>query len=88
MSEDQLKAFLEKVKTDKDFKKKLESASDIDSLLQIAKDAGFTIPTTDFQESLTDKELEVTFAAVKDTSINHCSTWDYQCTVFGVCPRG
>ena len=40
MPEDTVKAFLEKVNSDEDFRKKLHSAADDESILSIAKEAG------------------------------------------------
>ena len=45
MSEEQLKAFLEKVKADTSLQEKLKAASDADAVVAIAKAAGFTITT-------------------------------------------
>ena len=60
MSEEQLKAFLEKVKTDTSLQEKLNAAADAD-VVAIAKAAGFTITTEDLnshRQNLTDDELE------------------------------
>ena len=40
MSEEQLKAFLEKVKADTSLQEKLKGAADADTVLAIAKEAG------------------------------------------------
>ena len=62
MSEEQLKAFLEKVKADTSLQEKLKAASDADAVVAIAKAAGFTITTevlnSDSQTELTEDELE------------------------------
>ena len=61
MSEEQLKAFLEKVKADTTFKEKLNRAADADAVVEIAKEAGFSITAEDMQSStveLSDEELE------------------------------
>ena len=64
MSEDQLKAFLEKVKSDTSLQEKLNGAADADAALQIAKEAGFAITAEDIQSmqsstvELSDEELE------------------------------
>ena len=42
MSEEQLKAFLEKVKDDTSLQEKLRAASDADAVAAIAKEAGFS----------------------------------------------
>ena len=49
MSEEQLKAFLEKVKTDTSLQEKLKAAADADAVAAIAKEAGFAITTEDIQ---------------------------------------
>ena len=61
MSEEQLKAFIEKVKADTSLQEKLKAAADIDAVAAIAKEAGFSISADDInqaQSELSDKELE------------------------------
>ena len=62
MSEEQLKSFLEKVKTDTSLQEKLKgAAADADAVLEIAKEAGFSISTADLekaQSELSEEELE------------------------------
>jgi predicted ribosomally synthesized peptide with nif11-like leader len=61
MSEEQLKAFLEKVKADTSLQEKLKAAGDSDAVLAIAKEAGFMISADDLtkaQSELSDEELE------------------------------
>ena len=61
MSEEQLKAFLEKVKADTSLQEKLKAASDSDAVLAIAKEAGFSISADDLtqaQSEISDEELE------------------------------
>jgi len=61
MSEEQLKAFLEKVKADTSLQEKLKAASDADGVVEIAIEAGFSITTEDLNsqvQNLTDDELE------------------------------
>ena len=64
MSEEQLKAFLEKVKANTTFKEKLNGAADADAVVEIAKEAGFSITSEDIQSmqsatvELSDEELE------------------------------
>ena len=61
MSEEQLKAFLEKVKADTSLQEKLKAAEDSDAVLAIAKDAGFSISANDLknaQSEISDKALE------------------------------
>ena len=61
MSEKQLKAFLEKVKLDTSLQHKLKSVTDANSVVEIAKAAGFEISADDVkkaQEEVSDAELE------------------------------
>ena len=62
MSEEQLKAFLEKVKGDTGLQEKLKAAADSDAVLAIAKDAGFMISVDDLKnaqsEEVSEEELE------------------------------
>ena len=59
MSEEQLKAFIEKVKADTSLQEKLKAAADVDAALAIAKDAGFSVSVDDWQvKELSDEELE------------------------------
>ena len=63
MSEEQLKAVLEKVKANTTFKEKLNGAADADAVVEIAKEAGFSITSEDIQSmqsatvELSDEEL-------------------------------
>ncbi len=61
MSEEQLKAFLEKFKADTSLQEKLKAAADSDAVLAIAKEAGFSISADDLtkaQSELSEEELE------------------------------
>ena len=61
MSEEQLKAFLEKVKADSSLQEKLKAAADANAVTAIAKEAGFSISVDDLtkaQSELSDEELE------------------------------
>ena len=61
MSEQQLKAFLEKVKGNPSLQEKLKAAADNDAVAAIAKEAGFSISADDLknaQSELSDEELE------------------------------
>ena len=61
MSEEQLKAFLEKVKADTSLQEKLKTANDADAAVAIAKEAGFMISSDDItkaQSGLSEEELE------------------------------
>ena len=63
MSEEQLNAFLEKVKGDTTLQEKLNGAADADAVAEIAKKAGFSITSKDIRSmqsanELSDAELE------------------------------
>ena len=61
MSEEQLRAFIEKVKADTSLQEKLKAAADSDAVLAIAKEAGFMISAEDLTEAqseVSDEELE------------------------------
>ena len=66
MSEEQLKAFVEKVKADTSLQEKLKAAASPEAAIEIAKEAGFLITAEDIQSmnnnretvELSDEELE------------------------------
>ena len=64
MSEEQLNAFLKKVKGDTSLQEKLKAAGSPEAAVEIAKDAGFAITADDMQSmqsataELSDEELE------------------------------
>ena len=61
MPEEQLRAFLEAVKSDPGLQMKLTASDDADSVVLIAKEMGFTISAEHFnkpQSPLTEEELE------------------------------
>ena len=51
MSEEQLKAFLEKVKGDTSLQEKLKTAADADAVVAIAKDVGLTISADNLKKA-------------------------------------
>ena len=61
MSEEQLKAFLEAVKADTNLQERLKAATGPDSVVALAKEAGFLISPDDIKRAkveLTEEELE------------------------------
>ena len=61
MSEEQLKAFLEQVKSDTSLQQKLKAVADSNAVVAIAKEAGFVISADDLtkaQTELSEQELE------------------------------
>ncbi len=76
MSEEQLKAFLEKVKADTSLQEKLKGASDANSIAAIAKEAGFMISAEDLktaQSEISEEELEG--AAAAGCHLSFCWVW-------------
>ena len=77
MSEEQLKAFLEKVKGDTSLQEKLKAAADANAVAAIAKEAGFSISaddlTTKAQSELSDKELEGVAGGIGTFRVGDCS---------------
>ena len=78
MSEEQLNAFLEKVKGDTTLQEKLKAAGSNEAAIEIAKAAGFAITAEDIQSmqsataELSDEELE-----------NAAGGWGNTCTFIG-----
>ncbi len=61
MSEEQLKAFIAKVQADTSLQEQLKAAADAETVVAIAKAAGFAITTEDLnsaRQNLSDDELE------------------------------
>ena len=86
MSEEQLKAFLEKVKADTSLQEKLNGAADADAVVEIAKDAGFSITAEDIQSrysirsrELADEELEGAAGGQASEDCSECS--HFYCTL-------
>ena len=82
MSEEQLKAFLEKVKADSSLQEKLKAASDADAVVAIAKEAGFSISSDDLkkaQSEISEEELEG--VAGGDCRRGWTAAWTYWCSV-------
>ena len=80
MSEEQLKAFLEKVKLDTSLQEKLKAAADSDAILAIAKESGFSICAEDLtkaQSGVSDEELENAAGGKIWTAVT--------CSIKGVC---
>jgi predicted ribosomally synthesized peptide with nif11-like leader len=65
MSEEQLSAFLAKLKEDAGLQEKLQGAADLDAVVDLAKEAGFDVSKADWLKyqakqtlELSDEELE------------------------------
>ena len=86
MSEEQLKALLEKAKADTSLQGKLKAAADADAVVSIANEAGFSISADDLknvQSEISADELEKLAGGLKTPS-NNCSFQtgcpQYDCT--------
>ena len=78
MSEQQLKAFLEKVKRDTALQEKLKAASDANTVAAIAKEAGFSISVDDLknaQSEISDEELEGVAGGLDVNSVKYGFNW-------------
>ena len=80
MSEEQLKAFVEKVKADTSLQEKLKAAADVDAVVAIAKKAGFSVSAGDLksaQSEISEEELEGVAAGSPVGSVcNNCMCHD------------
>jgi len=83
MPEEQLKAFLEKVKGDTNLREKLKAAVDSDAVLAIAKEAGFSISADDLKNEqsglISEEELE--------GAAGGASTMNLECCGKTLCPK-
>ncbi len=88
MSEEQLKAFIEKVKADTSLQEKLKAAGDADSVVAIAKEAGFMISADDLtkaQSEVSEEELERRVVAGKDVCYwSTAGNLNYQTLMYNV----
>jgi predicted ribosomally synthesized peptide with nif11-like leader len=78
MSEEQLKAFLDKVEGDALLQEKLKAAVDLDSVIAIAKDVGFVISSDELvkaQSRLSEDELEGVSGGKNWISNNATCVW-------------
>ena len=79
MSEDQLKAFWEYAKSNKDIQDALKDAKDLDAIAKIANNAGFSIDVNSLKQTkvvLTDRDLEYISGGTMCTpiSVSDCPT--------------
>ena len=84
MSEEQLKAFLEKVQGDTSLQEKIKAAADANAVVDIAKEAGFRISADDLknaQSDLSDQELEMVAGGM-------CGLGSITTSWLGYCQRG
>ena len=80
MSEEQLNAFLEKVKADTSLQDKLKAAASPEAAIEIAKEAGFSINAEDIQSmqsatvELSDEELDGAAGGGALRTLSACGT--------------
>ena len=90
MSEEQLKAFLEKVKADTSLQEKLKAAVDADAVTAIAKEAGFSISADDLKKAkseISEEELESAAgggSAITSSCDTNCGMCATKCPWCGV----
>ena len=82
MSEEQLKAFIEKVKVDTSLQEKLKAATDVDAVVAIAKESGFVVSADEIKttqspasQKLSDEELEGVAGGRYTQPITATSDW-------------
>ena len=79
MSDEQLKAFLAKVKADTSLQENLKAAADSDAVLAIAKETGFMLSTDDLNEAksmeMSDDELESAAGGGSMRCSQYCGTY-------------
>ena len=77
MSEEQLKAFLEKVQGDTSLQEKIKAAADANTVAAIAKEAGFSISADDLknaQSEISEEELESVAGGTLAPTLIFCPT--------------
>ena len=80
MSEEQLKAFLEKVKSDTSLQDKLKAAASPEAAIEIAKAAGFAITAEDIQ-SMQSATVELSVEELEATAGGACEgVWTFECS--------
>ena len=85
MSEEQLNAFLEKVKSDTSLQQKLKAAASPEAAIEIAKAAGFSITSADIQSmqsatvELSDQELEGAAGGLMASMCEGAAAWMSGC---------
>ena len=93
MSEEQLKAFIEKVKVDTSLQEKLKAATDADAVVAIAKESGFVVSADEIKttqsapqelQELSDEELEGVTGGMK-VETGRCGCKGTVISLFGLC---
>ena len=84
MSEEQLKAFLEKVQVDTSLQEKLKAAASPEAAMNIAKEAGFSITAQEAGISITAEDIKALKISVNDEELESAAGG---LTIFRLCCR-
>ena len=79
MSEEQLNAFLEKVKSDTELQEKLKAADSPEAAIEIVKEAGFSITAEDIQ-SMQSAPVELSDVELEDAAGGNGNPCNGRCT--------
>ena len=79
MSEEQFKAFLEKVKGDTSLQEKLKAAASPEAAIEIAKEAGFSITAEDIQSAVVSEDELEGAAGGKSSRRLDCWSFGFVC---------
>lgn len=77
MSDEQLKAFLAKVKADAVLQETLKAAGDADAVIAIANGAGFKVSVDDLKANLKANGVEVTEQELEGVAGGKQGFWDW-----------
>ena len=77
MSEEQLKAFLEKVRDDTSLQEKLKVAADANVIVAIAKEAGFIISADDLANAQSELSKELSEEELEGVAGGACGTGNF-----------
>ena len=80
MSEEQLNAFLEKVKGDTSLQEKLKAEASPEAAIEIAKEAGFSITAEDI-ESMESETVELSDEELEGAAGGQRRPWSVSCVV-------
>ena len=73
MSEEQLKAFWEVIQSDPELQQKLSGVTELDAIVEIAKEAGFSISADDLKKAqaieISEEELEGVAGGILHTTL-------------------
>jgi len=85
MSEEQLAAFIAKLKADAGLQEKLKGANDFDVMLAIAKEAGFDVSKADWLRYQANQTLELSDEELEEVAGGSREEVDHWSAVIGLC---